>query len=104
MTPDNFFLLATLLFSIGLIGVVSRRNLFVVYMSIELMLSAINLVLATFSRLHGDMHGSVMVLLIIAVIAAEAALFLAMVVHLYRLKRTVDSDDFNTLAQTKEEI
>lgn len=99
MTPDNFFLLATLLFSIGLIGIVSRRNLFVVYMSIELMLSSINLVLATFSRLHGDMHGSVIVLLLIAVIAAEASLFLAMIVHLFRLKRTLDSDAFDLLMQ-----
>ncbi len=99
MTPDNFFLLATLLFSIGLIGIVSRRNLFVVYMSIELILSSINLILATFSRLHGDMHGSVMVLLMIAVIAAEAALFLAMIIHLYRLKRTLDSDAFSRLSQ-----
>ncbi|MDA3947429.1 MAG: NADH-quinone oxidoreductase subunit NuoK [Helicobacteraceae bacterium] len=99
MTPDHFFLLAILLFSIGLIGIVSRRNLFVVYMSIELMLSSVNLVLAIFSRLHGDMHGSVIALLLIAVIAAEAALFLAMIVHLYRLKRTLDSDAFRLLAQ-----
>ncbi len=99
MTPDNFFLLATLLFSIGLIGIVSRRNLFVVYMSIELMLSSVNLILATFSRLHGDMHGSVIVLLLIAVIAAEASLFLAMIVHLFRLKRTLDSDAFDLLMQ-----
>jgi NADH-quinone oxidoreductase subunit K len=99
MTPDNFFLLATMLFCIGLIGIVSRRNLFVVYMSTELMLSSINLVLATFSRLHGEMHGSVMVLLLIAVIAAEAALFLAMIIHLYRLKRTLDSDGFSLLSQ-----
>jgi NADH-quinone oxidoreductase subunit K len=99
MTPDHFFLLATLLFCIGLIGIVSRRNLFVVYMSTELMLSSINLVLATFSRLHGDMNGSVMVLLLIAVIAAEAALFLAMIIHLYRLRRTLDSDAFTLLSQ-----
>ncbi len=99
MTPDNFFLLATLLFCIGLIGIVSRRNLFVVYMSTELMLSSINLVLATFSRLNGEMNGSVMVLLLIAVIAAEAALFLAMIIHLFRLKRTLDSDAFSLLSQ-----
>lgn len=99
MSPDLFFLLATLLFCIGLIGIVSRRNLFVVYMSIELMLSSVTLILATFSRLHGEMQGSVMVLLLIAVIAAEAALFLAMIIHLYRLKRTIDSDAFTLLSQ-----
>ncbi|MBU1643034.1 NADH-quinone oxidoreductase subunit NuoK [bacterium] len=99
MTPEHFFLLATLLFCIGLIGIVSRRNLFVVYMSTELMLSSINLVLATFSRLNGSMNGSVMVLLLIAVIAAEAALFLAMIIHLFRLKRSLDSDVFSLLSQ-----
>jgi NADH-quinone oxidoreductase subunit K len=99
MTPHYFFMLATLLFSMGLVGVVSRRNLFVIYMSIELMLSAVNLILATFSRLHGDMHGSVIALVMIAVIAAEAALFLAMIVHLKRSRSSLDTDRFTTLAQ-----
>ncbi len=101
MTPDMFFLLSSVLFSIGLIGLVSRKNLFVVYMSIELMLSSVNLVLATFSKVLGDGNGSVMALLIIAVIAAEAALFLAMIVHLYRDNRTVDSDRFNKLKEVE---
>ena len=101
MTPDMFFLLASVLFSIGLIGLVSRKNIFVLYMSIELMLSSVNLTLATFSKVLGDGNGSVIALLMIAVIAAEAALFLAMIVHLYRSKRTVDSDSFDKL---KEEI
>ena len=99
MTPDMFFLLASVLFSIGLIGLVSRRNLFVLYMSIELMLSSVNLLLATFSKVLGDANGSVIALLIIAVIAAEAALFLAMIIHLYRTHRTVDSDKFNKLRE-----
>lgn len=102
MTPEPFFMLATLLFCVGLVGVVSRRNLFVVYMSIELMLSAVNLVLATFSRLFGEMHGSAIVLLMIAVIAAEAALFLAMIIQLYRSRRTLDSDAFAQLTQKRE--
>jgi len=99
MTAEPFFALATILFSLGLIGIVSRRNLFVVYMSIELMLSSVNLILALFSRLRGDMHGSVIALLMIAVIAAEASLFLAMIVQLYRQKRTLDSDVFSQLSQ-----
>ena len=101
MSPNLFFALASVLFSLGLIGVVSRRNLFVVYMSVELMLSSISLILATFSRVSGDAGGSVMALLMIGVIAAEAALFLAMIVHLYRNYRTVDSDDFDTLKERK---
>ena len=99
MSPDMFFLLASVLFSIGLVGIVSRTNLFVVYMSIELMLSSINLILATFSKVLNDPSGSVIALLIIAVIAAEAALFLAMIVHLYRENRTVDSDKFDKLGE-----
>ena len=104
MTPEPFFMLATLLFSLGLVGLISRRNLFVVYMSIELMLSSVNLVLVTFSRLHGNMAGSVMVLLMIAVIAAEAAVFLAVIIQLVRSRRSVDSDDFAQLRQTKESV
>jgi len=99
MTPDMFFLLASILFSIGLVGLVSRRNLFVLYMSVELMLSSVNLLLATFSKVLGDANGSVIALLIIAVIAAEAALFLAMIIHLYKTRTTVDSDNFNKLRE-----
>ena len=99
MTPDIFFLLASLLFSIGIVGLISRRNLFVLYMSIELMLSSVNLLLATFSKVLNDASGSVIALVMIAVIAAEAALFLAMIVHIYRDNRTIDSDDFNHLKQ-----
>ena len=102
MTPDMFFLLASVLFSIGLVGLVSRRNLFVLYMSIELMLSSVNLLLATFSKVLGDASGSIIALLIIAVIAAEAALFLAMIIHMYRTQRTVDSDNFNKLREGVE--
>lgn len=102
MTPEQFFLLSTVLFCMGLIGLVSRRNLFVIYMSIELMLSSVNLLLATFSRLHGEMHGSVMVLVMIAVIAAEAALFLAMIVQLVRSRRSLDSDSFAELVQERK--
>jgi NADH-quinone oxidoreductase subunit K len=99
MNPDMFFLLASVVFSIGLVGIISRRNLFVVYISIELMLNSINLILATLSKMSNDPAGSVMALIMIAVIAAEAALFLAIIIHLSRLKKSVDSDDFKDLAQ-----
>ena len=99
MSADPFFFLVSLLFSIGLIGVISRRNLFVTYMSIELMLSSINLLLATLSKLLGDASGSVMALLLIAVIAAEAALFLAIIIHLYKTKNSYDSDSFIDLSE-----
>jgi len=99
MTPNMFYLLASLLFSIGLIGLVSRKNLFVLYMSIELMLSSVSLLLATLSRVLGDTDGSVMALLMIGVIASEAAVFLAMIINLYRANRTVDSEHFNALRE-----
>jgi len=97
--PESFMLLSALLFCIGLVGVVSRRNLFVIYMSVELMLSSVNLLLATFSKVHGSADGAVMALLIVAVIAAEAAVFLSMIVALYRQRRSVDPEHFNELAQ-----
>ncbi|MEA1919764.1 MAG: NADH-quinone oxidoreductase subunit NuoK [Campylobacterota bacterium] len=103
MTPDHFLILSALLFSIGLVGVVSRRNLFVVYMSVELMLSAVNLMLATFSRVQGDHGGNVMALLMIAVIASEAAVFLAMIISLYRAKRSIDSNTFTQLSQKESQ-
>lgn len=103
MTPEPFFALATVLFCIGLVGVVSRRNLFVLYMSVELMLSAVNLILATFSRSMNDGGGSAMVLVMIAVIAAEAALFLAMIIQLHRSRNSLDSDAYSALAQREEE-
>ena len=99
MTPNMFYLLVSILFSLGLIGVVSRKNLFIVYMSVELMLSSVNLLLATFSKLLGSADGSVIALLMIAVIAAEATLFLAMIIHLYRAKKSIDSDDFTKLKE-----
>ena len=99
MTPHMFYLLASILFSIGLIGLVSRKNLFVLYMSIELMLSSVSLILATLSRVLGDTGGSVMALLMIGVIASEAAVFLAMIINLYRANRTVDSEHFNALRE-----
>ncbi len=99
MTPNMFYLLASLLFSIGLVGLVSRKNLFVLYMSIELMLSSISLILATLSKVLGQADGSVMALLMIGVIAAEAAVFLAMIINLYRSHRTLNTDTFNKLRE-----
>jgi len=99
MTPNMFYLLASLLFSIGLIGLVSRKNLFVLYMSVELMLSSVSLLLATLSRVLGETGGSVIALLMIGVIASEAAVFLAMIINLYRANRTVDSEHFNALRE-----
>ena len=103
MNPQSFFMLSAVVFAIGLTGVLSRRNLFVVYMSIELMLSSVSLLLITFSRMQGSVAGSVISLLMIAVIAAEAAVFLAMIIQLVRSRSSVDSDSFSDLKQRKEQ-
>lgn len=99
MTPEHYLGLATVLFGMGIIGIVGRRNLFVVYMSVELMLSSVNLALATFSRTQNDMGGGIMALLMIALIAAEAAVFLAMIITLFRARRSIDSNDYTELTQ-----
>ena len=97
MTPHYFLYLATTLFGIGLLGVIIRKNLFVVYLSIELMLSSINIILATFSRANNSQDGSIMALLMIAVIAAEASIFLAIIVYLYKSTKSIDTETFTNL-------
>ena len=99
LSPENFFALGVLMLCLGALGVVARRNLFVLYLSVEVMLNGVNLILATFARVRPDMGGSAIALLMIGVIAAEAALFLAMIVQLYRRRRSVDSDAYDRLAQ-----
>lgn len=95
----SYIVVAMILFSIGLLGVVSRKNIFVIYMSIELMLNAVNLIFVALAQYHGSMDGHVMAMLIIAIAAAEAALFLSLIVVLYKRKKSLDSDLFCTLAQ-----
>jgi len=88
-----------ILFSIGLLGVISRKNIFVIYMSIELMLNAINLIFIALSNYHHDMGSQVMAMLVIAIAAAEAGVFLSLIIVLYRRKKSLDSDIFRTLSQ-----
>ena len=99
MSAQQFYILAITLFCIGIIGVISRKNIFVIYMSIEIMLNAVNLLLAVFSRVNGDLNGSVIALLMIAVIAAEAGVFLAIIMQLYRNKKSINSNRHTSLSQ-----
>lgn len=94
-----YIVVAMILFSIGLLGVLSRKNIFMIYMSIELMLNAINLMFVALSQYHHDMAGQVMSMMVIALAAAEAGVFLALIVVLYRRKKSLDSDLFRTLSQ-----
>jgi len=98
---EHFFILGILLFSIGIIGVISRRNIFIMYMSIELMLNAVNLILVALSHHYSDLDGQVMAMLTIAIAAAEASLFLALFVMLFKNARTLDANFFDLLKQEK---
>ncbi len=102
MSFFGVMVVAVLLFSIGAIGVISRRNIFVIYMSLELMLNAVNLMFISASRYFHSMDGQVVSLMIIAISAAEAALFLSLVVLLYKRKGSLDADIFNKLSQHRD--
>lgn len=93
----HYLVVSALLFSLGLLGVVARRNVLIIYMSLELMLNAANLALVAFSRYHEQLNGQVMVFFVITVAAAEVAVGLALIVALYRCRRSVQVGDFATL-------
>ena len=98
MLPITHFLyLACALFVIGLLGVMLRRNVLIVLMSIELMLNGANIALVAFSRFHGNLDGQVLAMFTIAVAAAEAAVGLAIVVSLFRSRTSSDIDDLSML-------
>lgn len=93
ITLAHFVGLSFVLFTIGVVGVLVRRNLLTVLMSIELMLNAVNINLVAFSRQLGDLTGQVFSIFVIAVAAGEAAIGLAIIISLYRLKSSVNLDD-----------
>jgi NADH-quinone oxidoreductase subunit K len=97
LTPNAVLLLAALLFAIGVAGVIARRNALVILMSVELMLNASNLTLLAFSRIRGDVGGHVLAFMVIAIAASEAAVGLAIVIHVFRHFRGVNVDDVNDL-------
>ncbi|MCI0537870.1 MAG: NADH-quinone oxidoreductase subunit NuoK [Verrucomicrobiales bacterium] len=94
---EHYLVVSALLFSLGLLGVIARRNLLVIYMSLELMLNAANLALVAFSRFNNNANGQVMVFFIITVAAAEVAVGLALIVALYRKRQTAHVEDLATL-------
>ena len=94
---EHYLFVSALLFCIGLFGVVLRRSLLVIYMSLELMLNATNLALVAFSRFNNDLNGQVMVFFIITVAAAEVAVGLALIVALFRKRQTAHVEDLTSL-------
>lgn len=97
MSPDNYLYFSALLFTIGAIGVVVRRNAIVVFMCIELMLNAANLTLVTFSRINGNLNGQVLAFFTMVVAACEVVVGLAIIVTIYRSRRSASIDDASLL-------
>ena len=97
ITPSHFLILALVLFAIGFFGVLLRRNLLLVLMSLELMLNGINLALVNFSRTALNLDGSIFVFFIMTVAAAEVAVGLALLVALYKKRKSVFSEDINLI-------
>ena len=97
MNPANYLFLSALLFTIGAFGVLIRRNAIVVFMCVELMLNAVNLSLVTFSRMHGDLTGQVIAFFTMVVAAAEVVVGLAIIVSVFRTRRSASVDDATLL-------
>ena len=97
MTPTYYLLLSALLFCIGAVGVLVRRNAIVVFMCIELMLNSVNLTLVTFARINGGLDGQVMAFFVMVVAAAEVVVGLAIIMSIFRTRRSASVDDTNLL-------
>ena len=100
MTPvglQHYLVISVLLFCLGLLGVIVRRNVLVIYMSLELMLNAANLALVAFSRFNNNLDGQIIVFFVITVAASEVAVGLALIVALYRRRHTTHVEDLAAL-------
>ena len=97
MNPYNYLYLSALLFTIGAVGVIVRSNAIVVFMCIELMLNAANLTLVTFSRINGTLEGQVVAFFTMVVAACEVVVGLAIIVAIYRSRRSASIDDASLL-------
>lgn len=92
-----YLVLSAVLFTIGMIGVLTRRNIIVVFMCIELMLNSVNLTLVAFSAYHGNSVGQILVFFVMAVAAAEASVGLAIIITMFRNTKQVNIDEFNIM-------
>ncbi len=97
MTLTNYLVLAAILFTIGAVGVLVRRNAIVVFMCVELMLNSANLTLVTFARARGTVDGQVMAFFVMVVAAAEVVVGLAIIMSIFRTRRSASVDDANLL-------
>ncbi len=97
LTLNHYLLTGALLFTLGVIGFVSRRNLIVMFLCTEMMFQGIVLTLVAFSRYHGNLEGQAFVIFVLTIAAAEAALALGLVVYLFRRKQTLDAEAWKTM-------
>ena len=97
MSPDHYLFLGALLFTIGAVGVLLRRNAILVFMCVELMLNSVNLTLVTFSRQQGTLDGQIMAFFVMVVAAAEVVVGLAIIMSIFRTRRSASVDDANLL-------
>lgn len=97
MTLTHYLVLSAILFSLGAATVLLRRNAIIVFMGVELMLNATNLALVTFARLHGDLTGQVMAFFVMVVAAAEVVVGLAIIISIFRTRKSASVDDINLL-------
>lgn len=95
--PEWYLVLAAVLFTIGAVGVLIRRNAIVLFMCVELMLNAANLALVTFSRMNGNLDGQIMAFFVMVVAAAEVVVGLAIIMSIFRTRRSASVDDANLL-------
>ncbi len=97
MSADHYLVLAAILFTIGAVGVLVRRNAILVFMCVELMLNSVNLTLVTFSRQNGTLDGQIMAFFVMVVAAAEVVVGLAIIMSIFRTRRSASVDDANLL-------
>ena len=97
MSLTHYLVLAAILFTIGAVGVLVRRNAIVVFMCVELMLNSVNLTLVTFARATGTLDGQIMAFFVMVVAAAEVVVGLSIIVSIYRSRSTTSMDDLNLL-------
>jgi NADH-quinone oxidoreductase subunit K len=97
MSPSNYVTLAVILFVIGAVGVLVRKNAIVIFMCVELMLNAVNLAFVAFARLHNNLDGQVIAFFVMVVAAAEVVVGLAILMAIFRTRRSASVDDANLL-------
>lgn len=97
MSPTAYLVLASLLFTLGGVGVLVRRNALIAFMCVELMLNACNLAFVTFARMHGNIDGQIVAFFVMVVAAAEVVVGLAIIVAIFRTRRSASVDDVSLL-------